>query len=146
MWVSNLNRLPTRARLVSWGMNISPLCCLCSASIETRDHLLLSCGFSSSVWHMVQTRLRLPVLLFQDWDCLLLWLKLSTASSPSILRKIAAHATVYAIWKQRNNLLHNLQIIPSSTIFKSIDREVINSISARCHRKSFRKLMRLWIR
>ncbi|XP_023639239.1 uncharacterized protein LOC111830743 [Capsella rubella] len=145
MWISNLNRLPTRARLVSWGMQVSPLCCLCSSYPETRDHLLLSCGFSSEIWNLVQTRLRLPILLFQDWDCLLLWLKLSTASSPSILRKLAAQATVNALWKQRNNLLHNHLVIPPTIVFKAIDREIVNTISARCHRKSFRKLMRLWI-
>jgi len=146
MWISNLDRLPTRARLVSWGLQISPLCCLCSQSVETRDHLILTCGFSSSIWNMVQARLRLQPVQFRVWESLLSWIKLSTASSPSIIRKLVAQATVCAIWKQRNNLLHNLQDILPSIIFKNIDREIINSINARCHRRKFRSLMRLWIR
>lgn len=49
MWVSNYDRLPTRMRLSSWGMDVPKHCCLCSNVEETRDHLLLSCDFSREV-------------------------------------------------------------------------------------------------
>ncbi|XP_019095793.1 PREDICTED: uncharacterized protein LOC109130562 [Camelina sativa] len=145
MWVSHLNRLPTRSRMISWGLQVSPLCCLCATSDETRDHLLLTCNFSESIWNLVQSRLRLTPLQFRDWESLLSWIKLSTASSPSVLRKIVSQPTIYAIWKQRNNVLHNSQVIPPAVVFKTINREIINTIHARNHRRKFKKLLSLWI-
>ena len=40
-WVAFQDRLPTRSRLVDWGMNIPSSCCLCSLLDESRDHLFL---------------------------------------------------------------------------------------------------------
>ncbi|CAL9235453.1 unnamed protein product [Arabidopsis halleri] len=73
------------------------------------------------------------------------WASARNTSAPSTLRKLVTQAIIYATWKQRNNLLHNSQIIPPTTIFKSIDREIINSINARRHRRKFRKLMGNWL-
>ncbi|KAG7564362.1 Reverse transcriptase domain [Arabidopsis suecica] len=146
MWVSQLDRLPTRARLASWGLPVPETCCLCSASDETRDHLLLRCRYSEQVWQLIQLRLRLNPCVFYTWSSLLAWTKLKTASSPPILRKLAAHATVYHIWKQRNNILHNQVSVSPAILFREIDRELRNTISARRHRKQFRDLMVLWIR
>lgn len=30
LWVTNLNRFPTRSRLASWGLHIDTACCICS--------------------------------------------------------------------------------------------------------------------
>ena len=109
MWVAHLNRLPTRQRLASWGVAPSPLCCICSIAIESRDHLFLSCAFSSEIWKLVFMRLSPSLHLFNTWSELLSWLRSSSSSAPSTLRKVTAQATIYHIWKQRNNVLHNLQ-------------------------------------
>lgn len=145
MWISHLDRLPTRSRLLSWGLQVSPLCCLCSLFTESRDHLLLSCSFSRTIWQLVQSRLRMNNMLFQDWEGLTSWTTRNSIIAPSILRKLVAQATTYAIWKQRNNFIHNSFSIPPATIFKAIDREIINSINAKRHRRKFRNLMSLWI-
>ncbi|KAG7594499.1 Reverse transcriptase zinc-binding domain [Arabidopsis thaliana x Arabidopsis arenosa] len=107
MWLAQLDRLPTRDRLASWGMQIPPSCCLCSLFSESRDHLLLRCEFSEQVWFHVLTRLHLSPCIFYTWSSLIAWTKLKTDSAPPILRKLVAQATVYHIWKQRNNVLHN---------------------------------------
>ncbi|KAG7585557.1 Reverse transcriptase domain [Arabidopsis thaliana x Arabidopsis arenosa] len=145
MWIAHLDRLPTRTRLISWGMQISHLCCLCSSAPETRDHLLLSCDYTGVLWVLALSRLRLQPALFLNWDSLFIWTRGRSASAPSILRKLVTQAIVYATWKQRNNVLHNSQVIPPSIIFRAVDREIINSINARRHRKTFRNLMRHWI-
>ncbi|XP_019084027.1 PREDICTED: uncharacterized protein LOC109125862 [Camelina sativa] len=145
MWVCHLDRLPTRSRLVSWGMQVSPLCVICSREVETQYHLFLSCPFSRAIWDRVFVRLKLPPRLFQTWDDLILWMSTPNRTSLPILRKLVAQATVYAIWKQRNNMLHNSQVISSHEIFKQDEREIINSITARKQRKKFRTLMSLWI-
>lgn len=47
MWTAQLNRLPTRVRLASWNTGINLSCTLCLLGQETRDHIMLTCGFSS---------------------------------------------------------------------------------------------------
>lgn len=145
MWVSQLDRLPTRMRLASWGMNVPTFCCLCSVANETRDHLLFSCVYSSEIWSMIQVRLRLHRVTFNSWSDLTAWMSSHSSTAPSLLRKLVAHATIYNIWKQRNNVLFNLTSVPSSLIFKAIDREIRNTISARRRRRHFGNLMLLWI-
>lgn len=146
MWMAQLDRLPTRSRLAAWGMQIPSTCCLCSDFEETRDHLLLRCAFSEHVWNLIQTRLHLSPCIFYTWPSLLAWTKLKTASSPQILRKLVAQAAIYHIWKQRNNFLYNQISVPPYTVFKTIEKEIRNTITARRNRKFFRNLMALWIR
>ncbi|KAG7558393.1 Reverse transcriptase zinc-binding domain [Arabidopsis thaliana x Arabidopsis arenosa] len=145
MWIANLDRLPTKSRLFRWGMNIDPTCGLCSLQVETRDHLLLSCDFAKFLWNAVSTRLQLSHLSFQNWEDLLSWLRIKHDRSPPTLRKLVAHSVIYAIWKQRNNLLHNNTAVLPSVIFKHIDKEIKNSITARRLKKSFKNLMSLWL-
>ncbi|KAF3517994.1 hypothetical protein DY000_02059606 [Brassica cretica] len=47
MWVTNYDRLPTRSRLAGWGMLVSAECAFCSRFDETRDHLMLTCEYST---------------------------------------------------------------------------------------------------
>lgn len=145
-WIAQLNRLPTRDRLMSWGLPTGNSCCLCSRFAETRDHLFLTCAYSEQIWTMIQSRLRLSPCIFYTWNAMLVWTNMKTASAPPpILRKLAAQATVYHIWKQRNNLLHNHIDIPPNILFKDIDKVMRNTITARRSRKQFLNLMVLWI-
>lgn len=145
MWVTHLDRLPTHQRLASWGVAQSPNCCLCNSMVEARDHLMLTCSFAATLWRLAFTRLRQPNRQIISWAELLSWMRISSTEAPSLLRKAAAQAVIYHIWKQRNNVLHNSQIIPPQIIFKTVDREVRNTISSRRHRKHWRNLMLLWI-
>ncbi|KAG7632554.1 Reverse transcriptase zinc-binding domain [Arabidopsis suecica] len=147
----NRLRIPMEASVadatqgISWGLPVSPLCCLCSGAPETRDHLLLGCSFSKALWSSVQSRFRLHSLIFLNWAELLLWIRRSSTSAPSTLRKLVAHSVVYATWKQRNNMLHNSHHLDPASVFKIIDRKIINSINARRHKKKFRNLMSFWL-
>ncbi|KAG7551508.1 Reverse transcriptase domain [Arabidopsis thaliana x Arabidopsis arenosa] len=144
MWVSHLNRLPTKQRLRSWGIIDSSSCSFCSTAVESRDHLLITCNFSSTIWLQILARLD-PRQLFLSWTELLSWIRSSSQAAPSLLRKIVAQASIYHIWKQRNNVVHNQIFIPTSALFKLIDRDIRNTINARRQRKRFRNLMQLWI-
>ncbi|XP_019082992.1 PREDICTED: uncharacterized protein LOC109125569 [Camelina sativa] len=146
MWVTHLDRLPTRQRLASWGQIQSSECCLCTIATESRDHLFLACEFSSQLWIMVFTRLCPQQRLFSSWAELLSWTRLSSTTAPTLLRKLATQVVVYNIWRQRNNVLHNSVLLSSQVVFKWIDRELRNIITTRMHIKRWRKLMLLWIR
>lgn len=95
MWVANMDRLPTRARLASWGLAIPTACCLCSTYLETRDHLLLSCSYSSGVWRLCIARLNPPPGMFNTWSELLSWIRGTSMAAPTLLRKIAAQSVLY---------------------------------------------------
>lgn len=144
MWLTNLDRLPTRSRLASWGLPVPIDCCLCAGSEETRDHLFLHCPFTQIIWNCSLLRLKLPLIMFGRWSSLMEWAKVRSISSPPILRLLLIHALIYSVWRQRNNLLHNQIAIPPLTVFKEIDRLIINSISARKKLKKFKNLMGLW--
>lgn len=144
MWIAQLDRLPTRTRIASWGITIEITCCLCSVYDESRDHLLLRCEVRDSIWRLIQTRLGLPQLTFITWDSFLAWTDLESASSPSILWKLVAQATIYNIWKERNKRLHLHVSSPPSIIFRIIDKQIRNTINARWNRKKFRNLMAFW--
>ncbi|KAL1191306.1 hypothetical protein V5N11_008307 [Cardamine amara subsp. amara] len=145
MWISTLDRLPTRTRLASWGMQIPSTCCLCSVFDETRDHLLLRCEVSLSLWRLTLCRMGFRDLRFQTWIAMLAWTKTGGTNSPSILRKIAAHATIYHLWWERNNRFHNQQTTPISVLFKQEDRHIRNTISSKRHRRKFKDLMGIWL-
>lgn len=124
MWVTNYDRLPTRSRLASWGIPVNPCCVLCSRVAETRDHLMLSCDYSVAIWKEVFIRCRSSITVFADWSELLSWIRSPNSSKLSLLRKVAAQAVIFHIWKQRNNLVHNQISVPSSVVFQGIHREV----------------------
>ncbi|XP_020877174.1 uncharacterized protein LOC110227421 [Arabidopsis lyrata subsp. lyrata] len=145
MWVANLDRLPKKARLARWGLNIDTICGLCTNHHEDRDHLFLTCDFALFLWNAVSTRLHLPQIDFTTWSELMAWTSIKNRMSPPTLRKLVAQSIVYNIWKQRNNHLHNQIYILPSMIFRDIDREIKNSITARRHKKRFKNLMTRWL-
>ncbi|WZY91892.1 hypothetical protein YC2023_064221 [Brassica napus] len=76
---------------------------------------------------------------------MLSWIRSPAVSSPIILRKLAVQSTVYHLWKQRNNVYHNNNIIGPVVIARMIYREVKNTIMARRDRKKFQNLLSSWI-
>lgn len=145
MWITNMNRLPTRSRLYSWGMQVAQHCCICSAHEETRDHLLLSCSYALVIWSEVRRRLHCHVPNFNSWSDLMHWTCASVPRAPSVLKMLVIQVLTYSIWQQRNNMLHNQNLVPALALFKDINRQVINSISALRKRQKFRDLMTFWL-
>lgn len=99
MWVANMDRLPTMPRLVSWGLQINISCCLSSTHEESRDHLFLSCDYSSEVWRLSIETLNLPRTMFYSWSELMSWIRSSSTSAPALLKKLVAKCTIYHLWK-----------------------------------------------
>lgn len=129
----------------SWGIQVTDSCYLCSAASETRLHIFIDCLYTQVIWASIFSRLGLPGRLPCNWDSMLEWTKVINQNSPTTLRLLLVHALVYNVWRQRNNYKHNHIKIPPLTIFRDIDRQIINSITARRHLKNFRNLMPLWL-
>ena len=76
-WYSSAwNRLPTRDRLISWGMSVPPLRPLCGLGDETRNHLFFLCPYSLELWNkLFLTSSVTPPMAF---EVCLIWLKSSS--------------------------------------------------------------------
>ncbi|XP_060182217.1 uncharacterized protein LOC132611872 [Lycium barbarum] len=54
LWMAVQNMLATTDRLVTWIIQVDPLCKLCSiGDIETHKHLFYECTYSRSIWHFL---------------------------------------------------------------------------------------------
>lgn len=58
-WLVVQNRIPTRDRLISWGLHVPPGCLLCNLTDESRDHLHWDCNYAYELWSRVAGRCRI---------------------------------------------------------------------------------------
>lgn len=68
--------------------------CLCS-----RDHLLLSCDYSSDIWSLVFLRISGTLEMFMNWSELLAWIRSNQANNYNV-NTISAFAATMG-WKHR---------------------------------------------
>lgn len=119
-WLALKNRLLTKDRMISFGMNVDPACLLCS-SPETVHHLYLDCPYFDLL------RCASPVPFNTDWrecqsgNCFI--------GSPSSIDKQVASvyftAAVHYVWKERNFRLHNSgKCHPTQVAIQEIKRVV----------------------
>lgn len=145
-WVVHQDRLPTRSRLLRWGMNISSSCCLCDTGEEDRDHLFLKCEISEALWSLALQRLGYSFRAFHTWTSFADWTATRDSVTSRTLKRMVAQATTYNIWIERNNRLHAQEFRTPAVLFKIIDRSVKDAILGRRKLKKFQLLMQLWIR
>ncbi|XP_018467689.2 uncharacterized protein LOC108839423 [Raphanus sativus] len=146
VWVAHQDRLPTRARLVGWGMNIPSSCCLCSLFEESRDHLFLRCEVSDVVWQFVLGRLGYSHRGFHSWYAFWEWMGLKDSVVSLTLKRAAAQVTISCIWTERNKRLHDSTSQTPLAISKKIDRIIRDAILGRKHTALFHPLMQEWLR
>lgn len=97
MWMTHLNRLPTRERTSIWAVNTLDACCVCNVYLESRDHLFLRCEINENLWLLVLRRLGYNPFWFHTWMAFTEWLGHRNNVCPITLRRFAAQATIYSI-------------------------------------------------
>ncbi|KAH0939215.1 hypothetical protein HID58_006676, partial [Brassica napus] len=117
----NLDRLPTRTRIASWGHQIDTSCCLCSNYPETRDHIFLHCDFSEQLWTLVMRR------FYKNW-------------TDSKKERYGSKESI------RNARLHSSPASTPQVTFRKIDRLIRQTIIARKSRKKFQNLLGCWLK
>uniref|UniRef100_A0A1J3JFX8 Reverse transcriptase zinc-binding domain-containing protein n=1 Tax=Noccaea caerulescens TaxID=107243 RepID=A0A1J3JFX8_NOCCA len=119
MWMVMRDRLVTRDRLRSWGLNVPSTCLLCDSSPETKSHLLIDCNYSKEIWagFFRLSGFTLPASIEE----IVLW---SISPSPhkkvNTICKILIQAIVYCLWRERNSRLHTSKAKPVHVF--SLDR------------------------
>lgn len=126
LWMTCLDRLPTKDRLHRFGVVTDSKCVFCGL-IETCDHLFFECATTKKVWADILrwiSIMRIP----GGWHSELQWIcQLTNGKGRKIsLQKIALAEVVYAIWTCRNKII--FQPNPGGTIRS---RDVIDIILLR---------------
>ncbi|XP_010473876.1 PREDICTED: uncharacterized protein LOC104753302 [Camelina sativa] len=145
MWLMHLDRLPTRDRLARWGMQLDLCGCLCGSHLESRDHIFLHYEISEVLWSKVTHRLGYSAFSFHIWLAFSVWHDTKDSISPLSLRRLAAQATLYSLWQERNNRYHNNISTDAIVLFKKLERQIRDALLAKQHRKQFAHLLQTWL-
>ncbi|KAG7587049.1 Reverse transcriptase domain [Arabidopsis thaliana x Arabidopsis arenosa] len=118
-WLISRNRLLTRDRLIRWRFNVPPTCLLCNQLDESRQHLFFDCSYAAEVWSYFCDKAHVsPPHLFADG---VRWIKNPCRDkNTALILRLAFHASMYYIWKERNSRLHNSSSKPASVLILEI--------------------------
>ncbi|XP_024626847.1 uncharacterized protein [Medicago truncatula] len=127
VWRLLQDKVPTRANLVRRNV-IQPNGILCAGgcgNIETADHLFLGCNLFGSVWYLICNWLGIcyvPSCQLSDH-----FLQFSNmASMPRFSHtffKVIWLASIWAIWKDRNNCIFKNAVIDPQIILEKVKRD-----------------------
>ena len=101
MWQAILNRLHTIDRLWKWGMSWDPMCRLCNAAPETRDHLFGDCVFIRKVKAFVCSDFHWPTSFSQDVR-IMNHLSKKKRNTKTLVITMSWAEIIYHVWFQRN--------------------------------------------
>jgi len=107
LWLVFRDALVTKYKMCCWGFSGNILCPFCYGGMESRDHLFFKCSFSCRIWiHIMAdcSLINVPV----EWDCIESWgnTMLIGKSLKACLGRLCLGATVYHLWRHRNDLIH----------------------------------------
>lgn len=128
----NLNRLPTRDRLLSWGVPVAAGCLFCN-KIENRDHLSFECQYSKTIWQQGIYYCCIQNISL-TWHEAHEWMenRAKGNSFKEYVLKLFWTAATYRIWQQRNARLHRGNWSSERELMMIIKRDVLfrcNSLS-----------------
>ncbi|KAL0795647.1 hypothetical protein Bca101_067024 [Brassica carinata] len=111
-WLALLRRLPTKDKLLRWGMNVTGDCVLCSSAKETYHHLFFECSYSSAIWNAFASQIwtNPPT----DLHSAAAWIQSPQHRSSYdafTLAKLLFQSIIYVIWKEKM-CASSLQYLP----------------------------------
>ena len=122
-WLSMLARLPTRDRLLSWGLNVPSACVLCDNGVESHSHLFFECSYATAVWSCFCGRfLDSPPVALSSIVSYLHQLQGSHSASAGIVIKLLLQVIVYQLWRERNMRIFRGSSVPAASFFRVVDR------------------------
>lgn len=122
-WTAFLGRLPTRDRLISWGLNVPPNCVLCSAADESHRHLFFECAFAVATWNHFCGRYMTssPSSLSSVVD-LCQQIQGPHARRAIAILKLLSQVIIYNLWRERNARIFRDVAMHQEAFFRVIDR------------------------
>lgn len=103
-WLCMKNRLPVKSKLEKF-MQITIECELCNSAKEDREHLLVECPYSGTVWDAITQWMKMqkPQLPLEEWVQDIIQDKGKKPAKD--IQYLSIAATIYMIWKERNKRL-----------------------------------------
>jgi len=143
-WLAVRDRLSTGHCTAQWGH--AQYCLYCGEPDETRDHLFFACPYTFTLWLKVAGNL-FGMDPDPDWDTTITRLLTGHYDRLTfILLRLVLQVTVYYIWRERNERLHNHVSKPVEHIARLVDKTIRNRImSTRYYlRPRLQGLMQRW--
>ncbi|KAJ6764100.1 hypothetical protein OIU74_023055 [Salix koriyanagi] len=124
LWLTSQGKLRTMDRL--HGGSVGRTCVLCGLEAENHEHLFFNCTFSSEVWRGINGlhNLSWPN---HHWPRILSWAAKHHRKKSSIgstVARLTLAATVYFIWKERNQRVFNKIYHPPRSVMEEIHEQL----------------------
>lgn len=129
VWLMVRNRCPTRDRVLSWGLQTDPRCLYCNVVDESIAHCYFECSFTWEIWKVIAAKCGFTSA--RQWINLLPQLNSHTSNKVhKTLLLLCWQATLYTLWRERNNRLHNALFTALEGLIAQIKLTVKNRISS----------------
>ncbi|KAH7673296.1 Reverse transcriptase zinc-binding domain-containing protein [Dioscorea alata] len=125
LWSAVHNRLKTKKKLYDWGIIDSNVCGFCNVSCENVEHLFFQCDFIQTVWSRILVAMKVHRRPF-TWRREVSWFmrKANGKTLLASMRRTTFAASVYAIWKVRNELIFQKKTVSAEGLFQQV-REIV---------------------
>ncbi|XP_024006225.1 uncharacterized protein LOC112082856 [Eutrema salsugineum] len=124
-WLAMLVRLPTRDRLLRWGMSVPGQCLLCNSDQESHEHIFFRCTYSSELWSRFAGSLwPNPPTSYQLVPA---WIGQRTTGNSrrlQVLGKLIFQCIIYSLWKERNARVFSSVSSPVLVLRRTVDRMI----------------------
>ena len=122
-WTAFLGRLPTRDRLISWGLSVQPGCVLCSVADESISHLFFHCSFAAATWTRFCGRyMATPPASLAAIVQLCHQMQGPQAPLAVAVLKLLSQVIIYSLWRERNGRIFQGMSSTQEAFFRVVDR------------------------
>ncbi|XP_058734333.1 uncharacterized protein LOC131606065 [Vicia villosa] len=139
LWMLCHGRLPTKDRLIRFGLITESICSICKSETETMSHIFFNCSNTSHIWIQILKWIEVdhhPLDLQNE----LRWIIEETKKKgwKAKILKLAFAESIYGIWGLRNEAVFgtsdfssNVDIIIDSIIYRGWNLKAIRHHIAR---------------
>lgn len=122
MWLLLHGRLPTKDRLASQGLTVTPQCVMCQDQDESRENLFVKCPYTKELWEKVMNWVQRSHMSTTCQDQHLQWIikqGKGKSKKASIFKMIYAEIS-HAIWIERNTRIFEQKYQGSDVLLREI--------------------------
>lgn len=124
------NRLSTGERMRSWNVDANTSYIFCNDPLETREHLLYNCPFTSAIWNSLTQEL-VQAHYTSNWNQVIGLI--SDPSQPKqdfFFIRYVFQTSIHGIWRERNTRKNGNNSTHSVRLIQLIDKQIRNRLSS----------------
>ena len=121
-----LKRLPTKDRLITWGLVVPDMYVLWTSQVESHQHLFFECSYTGAIWSKFCDRFITspPTDLSAAVSMCLSCQGVYSSSQVKIVMKLLVQVIVYSLWRERTGRIFR-DISPQPMVFfKMVDQQI----------------------